>query len=47
VKYAKYCCQDCGEPVGYLGRLFEWLFGRMHRCAALASSRIAGQEKKE
>lgn len=26
--YPAYCCQECGEPMGYLGRFFEWLLGR-------------------
>ncbi len=29
-----WCCCYCGEPVGYLGRFFAWLFGpEFHNCS--------------
>jgi hypothetical protein len=32
-QYPRYCCPYCGAPVGYLGRLFAWLFGvGFHGC---------------
>lgn len=31
-RYPKHCCQACGEEVGYIGRLLEFLFGTMHTC---------------
>ena len=31
-QYPKHCCQECGEEVGYIGRLLEWFFGTMHLC---------------
>ena len=24
-KYPSYCCKTCGEPIGWLGRFFQWL----------------------
>lgn len=33
-KYPSYCCQKCGEPIGWLGRFIEFiLFGFLtHEC---------------
>ncbi len=31
-KYPNYCCQECGEIIGWLGRFFEWLLGKHHVC---------------
>lgn len=32
-KLPAWCCPYCGEPVGYLGRAWAWLFGtRVHGC---------------
>ena len=32
-EYPPYCCQLCGECVGYIGRLFDAMFGvRWHGC---------------
>ena len=32
-KYPPYCCQECGELIGYLGRFFEAInFWGHHRC---------------
>jgi hypothetical protein len=30
--YPKYCCQDCGECLGWLGKLSERFFGKLHDC---------------
>lgn len=30
LKYPAYCCQKCGEVIGYLGRFL--LFGVFHKC---------------
>lgn len=27
-----WCCQKCGETIGWLGRLFELCFGKLHKC---------------
>lgn len=27
-----WCCQRCGENIGWLGRGMEWLLWRMHDC---------------
>lgn len=34
VKYPSYCCQKCGEPIGWLGRFFQWLPFKFlkHKC---------------
>ena len=24
-QHPAYCCQRCGAPIGYLGRLIDWL----------------------
>lgn len=30
-----HCCPYCLKPVGYLGRLFAWLFGtKIHYCTS-------------
>lgn len=31
-----YCCHRCGEPIGWIGRAFQW-FGLFHRCTAVSS----------
>ena len=31
-KYPSYCCQWCGNQIGWTGRFLEWIFGRMHKC---------------
>lgn len=30
--YPSYCCQHCGEAIGWLGRFMEYLFGTNHEC---------------
>jgi len=25
-EYPSFCCQKCGERIGYLGRFVEWIF---------------------
>lgn len=30
-RFPTYCCQLCGEPIGYLGRAFEAVFGTLHK----------------
>jgi hypothetical protein len=30
--FPAHCCQQCGEPVGYIGRAVESIFGSMHKC---------------
>ncbi len=32
MKYPNFCCQECGEPIGYIGLFFELIFGTMHDC---------------
>lgn len=27
-----WCCQKCGEEIGYLGRLFQFLHMDLHKC---------------
>lgn len=33
-KYPSYCCQDCGECIGWLGRFVEWIYCGLvkHKC---------------
>ena len=33
-KYPSYCCQKCGECIGYLGRFIEWVYCGLikHEC---------------
>jgi hypothetical protein len=33
-RYPSYCCQECGDCIGWLGRFFQWLLGRFapHSC---------------
>lgn len=31
-KYPNYCCQHCGEAIGFLGRLIEAFIGTNHSC---------------
>lgn len=33
-KYPSYCCQKCGEPIGWLGRIIEWIYCGLikHEC---------------
>jgi hypothetical protein len=30
--YPPYCCQKCGEQIGYIGRFFQFLRISSHRC---------------
>lgn len=30
-KYPSYCCQRCGEPVGYLGKIVEFIYYKIFR----------------
>lgn len=30
--YPGYCCQHCGEAIGWLGIFMEKIFGTMHKC---------------
>jgi hypothetical protein len=30
--YPSYCCQKCGEPIGWIGRFFQFLRIPLHRC---------------
>ena len=32
-----YCCQSCGEAIGYLRVWFEVVFGTSHQCAPIRS----------
>ena len=25
-KYSSHCCQECGEPIGWIGRFMEWIY---------------------
>jgi len=50
--YPAHCCPQCGERLGYLGRAFEWFFGRTHNCnAAVVRARFmrtsAGRDGKD
>ena len=42
-KFSSDCCQKCGEPIGWLGRAFELVFGRMHahKCVLCDSKAVA------
>ena len=33
-KYPSYCCQKCGECIGYIGRFVEWVYCGLikHEC---------------
>ena len=33
-KYPSYCCQECGEPIGWLGRFIEFIYCGLikHNC---------------
>lgn len=31
-KYPSWCCQHCGEPIGWLGRAFQILGTSFHTC---------------
>lgn len=31
MKYQSYCCQLCGTPIGWLGRLFQAVGGGFHK----------------
>jgi hypothetical protein len=31
-KFPSWCCQICGDPVGWLGRIFQFLHVPIHRC---------------
>jgi hypothetical protein len=32
-KFSSWCCQECGEPIGWLGRFFSFILpGRWHKC---------------
>jgi hypothetical protein len=33
--HPKYCCQSCGEAIGYLRVWFEVIFGTTHQCAPI------------
>lgn len=30
-KYPSYCCQKCGENVGYLGKIIEFIYYKIFR----------------
>jgi hypothetical protein len=30
--HPSYCCQKCGDPIGYIGRFFQFLRIPLHRC---------------
>lgn len=30
--YPSYCCQHCGECIGWLGRIFQAIGFRLHKC---------------
>jgi hypothetical protein len=30
--FASYCCQKCGEQIGYIGRFFQFIRVPLHRC---------------
>jgi hypothetical protein len=30
--HPSYCCQKCGENIGYIGRFFQFLRIPLHRC---------------
>lgn len=30
--YPSYCCQKCGETIGWLGRFLEKIYGDSHNC---------------
>jgi hypothetical protein len=32
VKYPSWRCPHCGEPIGWLGRVMEFIFGDLHEC---------------
>lgn len=31
-QYPNYCCQHCGETIGWLGRFIEFFVGTNHSC---------------
>lgn len=30
--YPPYCCQKCGDQIGYIGRFFQFIRVPLHRC---------------
>jgi len=32
MNYSLFCCQKCGEKIGYIGRFFQFLRVSSHRC---------------
>ena len=32
VKHPSYCCPNCGEQIGWLGRFFNFFIPNYHRC---------------
>lgn len=30
--FPSWCCQKCGEPIGWLGRLFNVFLSKWHKC---------------
>lgn len=32
MKYPSYCCQDCGEAIGWLGLLLNKIYIPIHSC---------------
>jgi hypothetical protein len=45
VKYPSYCCQHCGLLIGWVGRIFQWVFPGMHECYARPIEKKAGEGK--
>jgi len=46
VAWPAWCCQTCGEVIGYVGRFFQWLCVPLHKCGDPICFTCAGSGKQ-
>lgn len=45
-RHPRYCCQECGTAVGYIGRVIEAIFGPIHNCREFWPYRGPSQQER-